>query len=225
VGGSIFMRMSGAVLSQIEVGLGSAEHASRWGLSRRSIREMEASIEDVRSQRFAAESSRDRAATERAAQLISASTWGDNAAYAIQKERPDLAEQAIARQIDCERQAQEAAELEEQSSTEVARLAALIEELTTERQRMAAELAELERNRPNSLVQQNTIETPEQRFERARARFLRLMEGEKVVHAQTALEPERHEIDEMRLADRVKERMATLQADAGLRAKRSPKRR
>ena len=225
VGGSIFMRMSGAVLSQIEVGIGSAEHASRWGLSRRSIREMEAAIEDVRSQRFAAESNRDRAASERAAQLLSAATWGDNAAYALGKERHDLAERAIACQLDAEREAQDAAQLEEKFSAEAVRLAALIEELTIERQRMAAELAELERNRPDTSAQKVQGETPEQRFERARARFDRLMEDEGNGPSPASFEPHGREIDELRRADQVAERLAALRGEASPQTKRPSKRR
>jgi phage shock protein A len=220
VGGSIFMRMSGAVLSHIEVGIGSAEHASRWRLSRSSIREMEAAIEDARSQRFAAENNRDQAARERATQLLSAATLGDDAVYALGKERQDLAERAIVRQLDAEHEAQEAAGREEKFSTEAVRLGALIDELTIERQRMAAELAEIERNRPDINAKNVGGETPEQRFERAHARFDRLMEDERNGSSAASIKPHQREIDDLRQSDRVAERLAVLRAGAKPRTKR-----
>jgi len=217
VSASVFMRVSGAILSQIEVGVGSAEQASRWGFSRKSIREMEAAIEDVRSQQFAAASKRDRAVSERAAQLVLATTWGENAAYALSKERRDLAEQAIGRQLDAECEAKAAAEREHELTMEAERLASLVTELTAERKRMVAELAAFERSQPIAPNERKQEDTAEQRFDRARARFDRLMDDERSARSDAAENADMHEIDKLRRADQVSERLAALQSDAGSR--------
>ena len=162
MGASVFVRASSAFMSQVELGVGSAERVRRRGLSRHSIREIGGAIEDLRTQRFAAERERDLAVRERAAQLAAAMEWAEKAAYALSKERSDLAEQAISRQLDAEHDAQKASDREQTSTTEVERLAALTSELTAERKRMAADSprfnnlegmqfpASIERARPSS---------------------------------------------------------------------------
>lgn len=229
--GSVFVRASSAFRSQIELGVGSAERASRRGLSRHSIREMEAAIDDLRTQRFAAERERDRAASDKTAQLAAAAAWGEKAAYALGKTRSDLAEQAIGRQLDAERDARTASDREQASTAEVERLAALTIELTAERKRMAAELADLEQRRPGTPAVSDPSaaakQRAEQRVERARARFDQLMDDERGGRPETAGDAGEHEIDALRRTDEVAERLAAMRGEAndGSRKQRPAKRR
>jgi phage shock protein A len=227
MGASVFVRASSAFMSQVELGVGSAERVSRRGLSRHSIREVEAAIEDVRTQRFAAERERDLAVRERAAQLAAAMEWGEKAAYALSKERSDLAEQAISRQLDAERDAQNASDREQASTTEVERLAALTSELTAERKRMAAELAALQQPGRDAISGEHRTGAAEQRVERARARFDQLMDDERSGRSKDDSNTSAQEIDALRRADQVAERMATLRTGAseGSRKQRPAKRR
>ncbi|MBJ6123408.1 PspA/IM30 family protein [Sphingomonas mollis] len=213
--GSIFMRASNAFISQIELGAGSVERANRRSLSRQSIREVEAAIDNVRDQRFASERERDDAAREMTRQVALAADWGEKAAYALSKERADLAERAIERQLDAERDAQASSARERAASIEVKRLAVLTVDLTAERKAMLGKLAALEQERSSITGNLSPETITEQRVERARARFDQLMDDEREANLVVSTDTSGQEIDALRRADQVAERLSALRTNAG----------
>lgn len=224
--GSIFMRASGAVMSHIELGISAAERSSRHGLSRQSIREIETALEEVRTQRFTAESGRDRAAGVKAKQIASAAEWKEKAVYALSKGRADLAEQAIGRQLEAEREAQAAENLEQTSAIEIDRLVALATDLTAERKRMVAELAAVAQEPASAPTDARQPSTVEQRVERARARFEQIIDDARTAWSVSPAAAAEDEIDALRRADQIAERLAELRmaTDEPSTKKRAPKR-
>lgn len=215
---SLFLRSTRAFASQLEIGLGSLERVGHDSLSRYSIREIEAAQEGAREGRFRAERKRAAANARRDRLTAEAASWGEKAAFALGKDRAELATRAIEQQIDCEARAEAASQEAGEAEAEIARLAKLTDELGEERRRMSAELTAAERDRAGTAEDDDTI-TLEQRAERARARFDRMMEDVRPAAAATA--DGAAELDALRREDRVAERLAAMRAAAGGKRKRS----
>jgi phage shock protein A len=213
---SIFLRASNAFMSRIEIGVESAERTSRLGLSRQSVREVQAVIDDLRDRRFAAERDRDQATRDAANQTALAIDWGEKAAYALSKAREDLAEQAIGRQLDAERAVALASNRVRSFDAEIERLTEQASALAGERTAMNEALAAAGRQRSESgLARSGT--TPEQRVELAKARFDQLMDEERSARPTVSVASE---IDDLRRADDVAQRLKALQTAPMVTVKR-----
>lgn len=216
---SFFLRSKQAFVAQMEIGLSAVERVSHGSMSRDSVREIEAAQEQARESRFQAERRRGIALARRDLSGSEAATWGEKAAYALTKDRTDLAERAVERQIDCEAAAVAASQEATKAEGEIVRLTALTIELGEERRRMSAELKALEHERSSTDDEDGPL-TIEQRAERARARFGRMIEdarpdGETDISAAAS-----SNLDALRRADAVEERLATMRAAAGSKRKR-----
>jgi len=206
---SFFLRAQQAIAANLEIGVGGIERSIRGGLSRLSVREIEGAQDEARRERFAAERRRDAARGEAERLDLLAADWRDKAAYALTKDRRDLAAAALERQLDCEQQRVAAHHTADDAAAEVERLAALVESLGAERTRMAAEITATDRlgasgagpavgGRPGV----------EQRAEQARARFDRMMEDVRAAHP--VVPATDAEIEALRRADEVERRLAEL---------------
>jgi len=212
---SLFVRMSGAIASHVELGLEAAEKVSRRPLSRQAVREIEAVIDDLEAQGLAAERARADAASQKAKHITDAVEWGERAAYALGKDRSDLAGQAIGRQLDAERGARAATEREEQANRDAEQLKTLVTDLEAERRRMMEDLRALERDRPADPIAVRADPSVELRIRRARTRFERLMNDETAERAHPSAEESARDIEALRRADQVAERLAMLREAAG----------
>ncbi len=145
---------------------------------------------------------------------------------ALSKGRADLAEQAIGRQLDAEREAQAAENLEQASAVEIDRLVALTTDLTAERRRMVAELAVVAQAPSPVHTDARQPTTVEQRVERARARFEQIIDDERIGRPVSPVPAAEDEIDALRRTDQIAERLDELRGatEESSSRKRAPKR-
>lgn len=222
MGGSVFVRARQAVAASLEIGIGGVERASRPALSRMSVREIEAAQDQARDERFAAERRRDEALRRREQLEAEGREWQEKATFALGKQRSDLAEQAIGRQIETEEGAASATADAAAADRDIQRLAATIAQLGEERTRMSAELTQAERRLEREQGTASAIPaSAEERAERARARFDRLMED---ICSDQPASPTRSDIDgeleTLRREDEIARRLAAMR-----NPKPQPKRR
>lgn len=129
----------------VSVGVGealdAAERFSGLGLLRESIRKADADVADSKRRLTAAIARRTEAAEQQARYRKQAAGLTEDARFALDKKRPDLAERVIARQLDLEDEVRRIAASEARLVVEEERLAAEIREFEAVRAALTAELA------------------------------------------------------------------------------------
>lgn len=141
---SIFVRVQRVVSGGMGNALDAAERLSGTGMMRQAIRDMDSAIERARSEGDDARSKRLQAAhrlQECRGQLV---TLKEQARFALGKDRLDLAEAAIARQIDVEAQVAALAKTESEAAAAERRLEESAAELKLRRGQMFDELRAFE---------------------------------------------------------------------------------
>ena len=141
---SIFVRIQAVLAAGADTTVSFAERASGTSLMREAIRQVARAEEDARECLETAKARRVHA--ERRQQVLreQVATLDEQARFALSKERPDLAEAAIARQIDCEAQAKQAVAAEQEAADEAARLEGCLTALKARKVQMQKELAAFE---------------------------------------------------------------------------------
>lgn len=137
---SILRRVQRVVSAGVGDALDAAERFSGPGLTREAIRRVEAEIAGMRRRQAAAEAGRSEAADQQRAYHKEAAGLTDDARFALDKGRPDLAERAIVRQLELEDSARSAAVSEASHAEEEERLASEITVLEARRAVLIAEL-------------------------------------------------------------------------------------
>jgi phage shock protein A len=137
---SIFVRVQRVVTASVDTAVGTVERANSTGMMREAMRDADRAIGRLVAEQEAAEA-RGRNAQARAAALRrELETLSQQARFAIGKERADLAEVAVTRQVELEEQlvALDAARVQAVSDGE--RLDGVIADLRKRRQQMKEEL-------------------------------------------------------------------------------------
>jgi phage shock protein A len=147
---SIFVRIQNVLAAGAGSTVSAVERASGTSLMREAIRQVARAEDDARE---CLESAKERAlyAQRREKALAEqGATLEEQARFALSKDRPDLAEAALARQIDCEAQAKQAVTAQQDAIREAARLEEALAALRSRKVEMQKELAAFEAERGTS---------------------------------------------------------------------------
>lgn len=176
---SIFVRVQRVVSGGVGSALDAAERLSGSSVMRQAIREMDQAIEKARAEGDSARAKRLQAAHRLRECRSQLATLKEQARFALSKERLDLAEAAIARQIDVETQIAALAEAEAEAEAAERRLGESAAELKLRRGQMYDELRSFEAAQRASGG--DGAETPDsqlqRRAERAQEAFERAMDA------------------------------------------------
>ncbi len=177
---SIFVRVQRVVSGGVGSAIDAAERLSGASVMRQAIREMDMAIEKARSEREAARARRLQAEHHLEACRKQLATLKEQARFAVAKQRLDLAEVAVGRQLDVESQIATLAKAETEAKADEGRLGDSVEALKLRRGQMFEELRAFEAAQraattdfeaptsPDSRVQRRA-ERAEEAFERALA--------------------------------------------------------
>lgn len=215
---SIFIRVQRVLSAGADSAVGAAERLSGAGLMRQAIRDIDGAIEDVRAAQEDAETRRVHAEHQHKRLRETLATLDEQARYALSKERQDLAEAAVGRQIAVEAQV---AALKKAQAGAVAELAQLGEGLTALKARKAQMEAEFatfqaaQRNADAAAPGQSGAQRNARRADRAEEAFARGMAAAGGVNGEPAAVADitkLAEVDAMRRADAIAERLAAMRA-------------
>lgn len=233
---SIFVRVQRVVTGGVGSALEAAEKLSGTSVMRQAIREMDSAIDRARVEGDSARAKRLQAAHRLQECRKQLATLKDQARFALSKERPDLAEVAIGRQLDVEAQIAFLTKAETEAAAVERRLEESAAELKLRRGQMFDELRSFEAAQRAGTSGENAPGSPDsglqRRAERAQETFERAMEaagGLSGGRASPEAAAKVAELEALQKEATIAERLAALQAGAkgaapaaakGARAKR-----
>ena len=144
MGQSVFVRVKRVVTGGIETAVDTVERVSAAGVMRQAVRDMEAAIRRTRNERDVAQARRVRADHQVQACRTELATLKEQARFAVEKEREDLAAAAVGRQIDIEARVAELLREQAEAAAEEARLEQTHNTLKLRRDQMAEEVRTFE---------------------------------------------------------------------------------
>ncbi|WP_068087328.1 PspA/IM30 family protein [Novosphingobium rosa] len=210
----IYQRVGRIISARLEDTVDRMEAASSGSILREAMREVDRALAQLQAEHDTTVARREQSKRQQEQLRQTAEELTGKASFALTKDRPDLAEAAIAQQIDLEAQADKLKQAEADLAMEEARLAA---ELTAVKARKDAKEQELEAYLANRLdtalsghgstrAQRDTA----QQLRHAEEAFDRILAADKPKPA-----PTDHvaEIEAMRKADEVAARLAALKSD------------
>lgn len=219
---SIFVRVQKVVTGGLDSAVGAAEQLSGTSLMRQAIRDMEEAIAKARAGAETARAKRLQAEHQIAGAREQLATLQEQARFALSKDRADLAEAAIARQIEIEAQVARLAKAQQEAAEEERRLEESRTALNLRKGQMEEELAAFQSARRAAAFDVAAPGRPEARVERraeqAEAAFRRAMAaagggGGEASTAETAARVA--EIEALQKEAAVAERLAALRAGQG----------
>ena len=178
---SIFVRVQRVVSGGVGSAIDAAERLSGSSVMRQAIRDMDSAIEKARVEGDSARTKRLQAAHRLQECRKQLATLKEQARFALGKDRPDLAEAAIARQLDVEAQIGSLAKAETEAGAVERRLEESAAELKLRRGQMYDELRSFEAAQRAGSVGGEGPESPDSRLqrraERAQEAFERAMDA------------------------------------------------
>lgn len=216
-----FKRAQRLVSAGISSTLDRAEAASGTSIMREAVREVGRAHDRAELQRDAAERRKTEAETQQAALRKEIKDWQQKAEYALSKDRPDLAEQAIGRQIDLEREIESLGAERAAAMTDIRERTAAMDELAATRSSMQTELEAIEKRQkqsPSSATAHASAgagSKAQQAFERSRALL------ERVGKLSPTPPDAAGDIEEMMRQEEIERRLAAMKTPA--KGKRSKK--
>jgi phage shock protein A len=214
---SIFVRIQAVLAAGADTTVSFAERASGTSLMREAIRQVARAEEDARECLETVKARGHHARRRQQTLREQVTVLEEQARYAVSKDRPDLAEAAIARQIDCEAQAKQALTAESDAVDEAARLEDSLTALKARKLQMQKELAAFEATQRDASASEPRFRRDpiERKVSRAEALFERAMAANGggdlgLVPAGDAAKLA--EVEAMRRADAIAERLAALRA-------------
>jgi phage shock protein A len=176
---SIFIRVQRVLSGTVETATGALERVSSTSLMREAIRQVERAqdearveLDSIRARRIHAERQHD-SLRERLA------TLQEQASFAISKNRPDLAQAAIARQIEFESEIERLKKVAADSGAEGARLEECAQQLKVRKAQMEQELHVFQATQREADIcgagTNSPVDRTESRVSRAEATFERAM--------------------------------------------------
>ncbi len=178
----IVLRVRRVIAASVEDAVDAMERAGGTKVMREAIREVERATEDVRDEHEAVATRRLQAQRQQRMIGERLATLQEKARFAVGQGREDLAEAAIASQIDLEAQAQRLNGVLDETQAELARLDECLAALAARRTQMEEELEALEAARREAAMaggdgQPKTTRGTERKVERAEEAFDRAMAG------------------------------------------------
>jgi phage shock protein A len=226
---SIFVRVQNVLSSGADTAVSFAEKVSGTSLMREAIRQVERAEDDSVDALHMAKVRR--AQAERQEQMLKerAATLDEQARFAITKGRDDLAQAAIARQIECEAQTGQARAAQEEAAAETVRLEECLAALKLRKEQMRKELAAFEAARRTTVPGgTSAADRAERKADRAETLFERSMAavGGSDLGLMGAEEAAKiAEVEALRKEDTIAARLAAMRdaIASGVSAKRKPK--
>lgn len=177
---SIFGRVRRVIAGSVEDAVDAMERAGGTGVMREAIREVDRVLDEVRGEHEAAAARRLQAMRQARMFREQAAALEEKAQFALTGNREDLAEAAIARQIDFEAHAERLDAAQSESAEQAERLEACLAALKARKEQMEEELAVWEANRREAMAGGDTAAPRrkagvERRVAQAEAAFGRIL--------------------------------------------------
>lgn len=216
---SIILRVRRIISAGIEDAVDAAERAGGAGVMREAVREVERAVDEVRAAQEEAAARRLQAMRQQRLLRERLAELEEKARFALAQGREDLAEAAIARQLDFEAQAERLDAVQAEAEAEAKRLDECLTALASRKTQMQEALAAFESARRDAAMGgEGSPARPDRRTEqkvsRAEAAFERAMASDGVaagigrVYAQAAAKVA--EIDVMQRGAAIAKRLAAL---------------
>ncbi len=214
---SVFLRTRRLLTARIEDTLDAMEQANSGRTMREAIREVDRTIDDVRADREAAIARRNNAGSQQHVIATKIEELTEMARFALSKSREDLAEGALSRQLDLERQIAELDQVQQHARDEEEQLDESLAALRARKRQMedalmAFTVAQKEAS-PVGSVRLKRARDVERRVERAGAAFDRALTGAgggALTQSTAEGIDQVAEIDSLRKSATVAERLAAL---------------
>jgi phage shock protein A len=211
---SIFVRIQNVLAAAADTTVSFVERASGTSLIREAIRQVARAEDDARECVERADTRRLHAIRRQHTLREQVETLTEQARYALSKERPDLAEAAVSRQIDCEAQVAQAIAAEQQAVQEAAQLQESLAALRARKLEMQKELAAFEAAQAEASSATDSVRNPiGRKVSRAEALFERGMAasgGGDPGLVSTGNAAQLAEVEALRRQDAIAERLAAL---------------
>lgn len=213
---SIFVRIQNVLAAGADSTVSVAERASGNSLMREAIRQAARAEDDARECLETAKSRADHARRRQKTLREQMATLEEQARYALGKDRPDLAEAAVSRHIDCEAQVKQAATAETEATDEAGRLEECLTALRARKIQMQKELAAFEASQLTGSAARPGPDRVERKLSRAEALFERAMAANGggdlgLVPAGDAAKLA--EVEALRRTDAIAERLAAMRGE------------
>lgn len=221
---SIVARVRRVIAASLEDVVDAMERAGGTGVMRETIREVDRVIEEVRTEHDGATTRRLQATRQARLFRERLAALDEKARFALAEKREDLAEAAIARQLDFEAQAEALEQAATETAADLARLDECLAALRHRKAQMEEALAtfELARRDAAPAAEDRTVgaaRRSERRVERAEAAFGRAMMAAggtaTTMHADAEAAAKVAEIDAMQRSAVIAQRLASLRASPG----------
>lgn len=217
---SIFVRVQRVLSSNVNVVVGAAERASGPSLMRDAIRQIERAEDEARAELQETRCRRTQAEMQKALLRDRIAALGEQARFALSKDRPDLAEAAVARQLDHEAQVAQLEKAEANAAEEERKLEECLAELKLRKAQMETELegfhaARAEAGGIGARACASAADRAERKAQHAETLFERAMAAAGV-RSPGLMEPKEAaklaEVDALRREAAVAERLAAMKA-------------
>lgn len=224
---SIFIRVQRVLSAGADSAAGALERASGTALMREAIRELDRASDKLRDQLDRAESRRLQATHQQRGVREKLETLAEQARFALDKGREDLAAAAVGQQLNCEAQLAALRKMQAEAAAEERELQEHLAALKVRRSEMERELASVEAAQraaetsgagaPGANGVKHKVVRAEAAFERAMNAVGRT--GPNLAEAEDAARLA--EVDALQRQDRIAERLAALRAAADKRPAKS----
>lgn len=228
---SIFVRVQRVLSSNVSMVVDAAERASGTSLMRDAIRQVEQAEDEARAELERARCRRTQADLQKALLADRIAKLDEQARFALSKERPDLAEAAVARQIEHEAQVEQLDKAIAEANEDERRLEECLAELKLRKAQMEQELATVRAARGEGGANVHPCDSPADRAERKAARAESLFERAMAaagVRSPGLMDPKEAaklaEVDALQREAAIAERLAAIRA-AQDKGSKSAKRR
>jgi phage shock protein A len=217
---SIFLRVRRVISGSVEDVVDAMERAGGTSVMREAIREVDRAIDEVRAEHEAAAARRLQAMRQQRMFRERLTALEEKARFAIGENRDDLAEAAVARQLEFEAQAERMDSVQSEAAEEARRLEECLSALDERKARMEEELAAFEAAQRDAALgcdgPTRTHRRTERKVERAEEAFDRAMAGAGGVSSTSRADVKAAakvaEIDAMQKGAAIAQRMAALRA-------------
>ncbi len=216
----LFLRMQRVIAASVEGAVDKAEQAAAPSMMRHSIREIEALIDQVRRDQASARKRAEAAKTDQKGLRVRLAALEEQARFALDRDRADLAESAISRQLEIENEIVRLEAVQIESAHRIAEFEGSIGELEARKREMDRQYSTFEAaRRAAAEASPPALPTPKRdiQVERAGRAF------ERAMAATAGAAIEQAEIDALKREALVAERLAALRA--GGSAAKTPKRK
>jgi len=211
----IYLRVRRVLSASAEDSVDALERLGGASVMREAIRQVDRALDEVRVEQEAAIDRGAQAKRQQARIGERVADLEEKARFALSKGRDDLAEAALASQLDFEAQAERLARVEADAANEKGRLDGCVAELAARRQQMEKDLAAFEaaRREARSCAEGGEDRGIQRKVDRAQRTFDRVMANAGGAPAGRVDAPEA-EIDALRKEAAVADRLAALRAAA-----------